>query len=68
MLPASGAEALEKNIVDMFRREWQAGGNPRPLRTIAIVDEAPESQYLYPEFLLFQQLFRRHGLEALIAA
>ena len=39
----------------------------RPLRSIAIVDLAPEDQYLYPEFLLFQQLFERHGLRAVIA-
>ena len=34
---------------------------------IAIVDDTPEAQYLYPEFLLFQQLLRRHGVETLIA-
>ena len=39
----------------------------RPLRSIAIVDEAPEGQYLYPEFVLFQHLFERHGLQAVIA-
>ena len=37
-----------------------------PLASIAIVDVAPEEQYLYPEFLLFQQLFERHGLRAVI--
>ena len=42
-------------------------GQKRPLRSIAIVDENPEQQYLYPEFLLFQRLFRRHGLQAVIA-
>jgi hypothetical protein len=51
----------------MFRHEWMLCGRERPLRTIAIVDEAPEQQYLYPEFLLFQQLFRRHGMQAVIA-
>ncbi len=35
-------------------------------RTIAIVDDAPESQYLYPEFLLFCRLFERHGYRTLI--
>ena len=40
---------------------------PRPLASIAIVDIEPEDQYLYPEFLLFQQLFERHGLRAVIA-
>ena len=38
------------------------------MRTLAIVDEAPESQYLYPEFLMFQALFRRHGIDAVICA
>jgi hypothetical protein len=61
------AAALEKNIVDMFLAEWRLSGRERPLRTIAIVDEAPQQQYLYPEFLMFQQLFQRHGLLAVIA-
>jgi hypothetical protein len=61
------ADALEQRIVAMFRDEWARAGHARPLRSIAIVDEAPEQQYLYPEFLLFQQLFERHGLRAVIA-
>jgi hypothetical protein len=68
MLPASGTEKLEQNIVNMFQQEWQVSRPGRPLQTIAIVDEAPQSQFLYPEFLLFQQLFHCHGLNALIAA
>ena len=69
---------FEQQIVEMFRHEWllagqTAGatasftGSTRPLASIAIVDVAPEDQYLYPEFLLFQQLFERHGLRAVIA-
>jgi hypothetical protein len=65
--PALRAETLEAGIIAMFRQEWALAGNQRPLRSIAIVDEAPEQQYLYPEFLLFQQLFQRHGLQAVIA-
>jgi hypothetical protein len=61
------ADALEHRIVAMFRQEWVLSGHEKPLRSIAIVDEAPEQQYLYPEFLLFQQLFQRHGLQAVIA-
>ena len=62
--------AFEQRIVDMFRHEWSLSGvaaSTRPLASIAIVDVAPEEQYLYPEFLLFQQLFERHGLHAVIA-
>lgn len=65
--PALRAETLEAGIIAMFRQEWALAGHARSLRSIAIVDEAPEQQYLYPEFLLFQQLFQRHGLQAVIA-
>ncbi len=65
--PAMRAETLEAGIVAMFREEWALAGHERPLRSIAIVDQAPQQQYLYPEFLLFQQLFQRHGLQAVIA-
>lgn len=68
MVPTlASVAAFEQAMVDMFRREWQLAGFARPLASIAIVDEAPEQQYLYPEFLLFQQLFERHGLRAVIA-
>ena len=58
---------FEKAIVEMFRHEWLLAGRGGPLKTIAIVDSAPAEQYLYPEFLLFQQLFERHGIHAVIA-
>lgn len=66
--PVATAGAFEREIIAMFRREWALAGHERPLRSIAIVDDAPEQQYLYPEFLLFQQLFERHDLRAVIAA
>jgi hypothetical protein len=59
------AQALEHALVEMFRQEWRLAGHSTPLRRIAIVDAAPEGQYLYPEFLLFRQLFLRHGIDAL---
>ncbi len=65
-LPALG-QALEDSIVAMFRKEWALSGRQGALRTIAIVDAGPREQYLYPEFLLFQHLFKRHGLSTTIA-
>jgi hypothetical protein len=65
--------AFEDAMVAMFQREWTLARHgrqaqpQRPLRHIAIVDDSPKEQYLYPEFLLFQQLFERHGLRAVIA-
>jgi len=68
MLPAQNkSSVLEDEIVAMFRQEWSLSGHQRALRSIAIVDENPTQQYLYPEFLLFQQLFERQGLEVVIA-
>lgn len=60
-------EAFERRIVEMFRDEWRLAGHARPLATIAIVDEAPERQHLYAEFLLFRRLFERHGILAVVA-
>lgn len=61
-------DALERTFVDMFRREWALQRGDAPLCTIAIVDEAPASQYLYPEFLLFQEVLGRAGIEGLVVA
>ena len=62
----AAAQRFEQAILDMFRDEWLATGRSEPLRSIAIVDTDPESQYLYPEFLLFRQLFERNGIAAVV--
>jgi hypothetical protein len=56
----------ENELVNMFREEWHLRPGDEPLQNIAIVDNEPASQFLYPEFLLFQSLFKRHGIEVLI--
>ncbi len=60
------APTLEQDFFDIFREEWRAERGAAPLVRIAIVDEKPPSQFLYPEFLLFRKLFERHGLEAVV--
>ena len=62
----ASAELLERRILDMFQSEWIKSGRTAPLATIAIVDGAPQEQYLYPAFLLFQRLFQRGGIMAII--
>jgi len=64
-LPTS--RQLEGTLLAMFRHEWQLAGRATPLRTIAIVDDKPAAQYLYPDFLLARQLFESHGIRAHIA-
>jgi hypothetical protein len=57
-------DALASEWLEMFQKEWQLVGNARPLRRIAILDDAPALQYLYPEFLLFKNSFAAAGIEA----
>ena len=63
---AHPAPTLEQDYVDMFREEWRAERGAAELRRIAIVDEDPAGQFLYPEFLLFRKLFERHGIAAAV--
>lgn len=60
------ADAVEQALFDVFLKEWRLQRNDAALTSVAIVDELPLQQYLYPEFLLYRELFRRHGIEALV--
>ncbi len=57
---------FEAHVLAMFRAEWQRQRGDAPLRRIAIVDDAPEGQYLYPEFVLAQQMLIMAGIDAVI--
>jgi hypothetical protein len=57
----------DAELIAMFQAEWALQRGSAPLGTVAIVDDEPESQYLYPEFLLAQQTFLRNGVNAVIA-
>lgn len=64
--PSLEATAAEQSILDSFLREWRLARGDKPLQRIAIVDENPQQQYLFPEFLRFVELFGRAGIEAVI--
>lgn len=61
-LPSAADSEFE--VMSMFRREWRLARGDGELRNIAIVDENPRSQYLYPEFKLAKRLFESHGIRA----
>lgn len=52
----------EDRFVEMFLSEWQRQRGDRPMGTVAIVDDAPAEQYLYPEFELCRQMLQHRGL------
>ncbi len=61
-------ETMEEHIAATFRAEYAAARGPDArLTRVAIVDERPREQFLYPEFELFRALFARAGIEARIA-
>jgi len=55
---------LERVFIEMFRNEWRLVHGDAPLKSIAIVDEHPESQYLLPEFQLAKAMLERAGIVA----
>lgn len=63
----SKAHAFDSAIVDMFQHEWRRQrGSGAPSR-IAVVDDTPLEQYLYPEMVLAKRLLQRSGIDSVIA-
>jgi hypothetical protein len=66
-LAGAPIEAFDDAVLEMFEDEFLAQRGKGTLRRVAIVDDAPEGQFLYPEFVLAQRLFERSGIDAVIA-
>jgi hypothetical protein len=59
-------DEVEQDIFKMFITEWTHHNPEQALLNIAIVDEQPEKQFLYPEFLLFKKLFEKYAVPTFI--
>lgn len=65
-LIAMQAEDFGSQALNVFTAEWLLQrGTERPSR-VAIIDDQPEKQYLYPEFIIARQLLSKHGIDAVI--
>ncbi len=62
-----GADEIEDLFFEMLLQEWHRARGDRPLSTIAIVDNEPARQYLFPEFLLFAAFLQARGLKVIVA-
>ena len=58
----SGPLDFEVKVWEAFLAEWRSQGRAGNPRTIAIVDDQPTEQYMFPEFLLAQRFFEQHGV------
>ncbi|TGK19927.1 circularly permuted ATPgrasp domain protein [Leptospira stimsonii] len=54
--------AIENRFLDSFLEEWKATGKDGVPTFVAIVDKSPKEQFLYPEFLLFREMFLSKGI------
>ena len=63
-MPPTDVGQVEQSVLDAMLMEWRLQRGSVPMGLMAIVDESPRQQFLFPEFLLFRELFRRHGYRA----
>ncbi len=66
-LMIDSAEVNGEKFARMFIDEWQLQRGQGKPGLIAIVDDAPELQHLYPEFQLAKTLLEESGIETIIA-
>ncbi|NMT62090.1 hypothetical protein DIT72_01875 [Marinobacter orientalis] len=67
--PPATSPALDKfddAIFAMFKQEWQRQRADSMPERLAIVDDAPESQFMFPEFRLAQRLLSARGIDTLV--
>jgi hypothetical protein len=61
-----GLDELPVRVAEHFRALWCAARGDARLATVALIDEHPSAQYLYPEFILYRRLFEQAGWRVLI--
>jgi glutathione synthase/RimK-type ligase-like ATP-grasp enzyme len=57
---------FKDKVLKMFEKEWSKSGLKKALKTIVILDENPEQQTLFTEFLLVQKILEEAGYEVYI--
>jgi hypothetical protein len=64
-LPNTASDFDEKKLVEMFLAENKLNTS-KPLE-LTILDQSPEKQRLYLEFLIYQSIFNKHSIPTTIA-
>lgn len=65
--PTADLNNLEQTFFTIFAEEWRHQRGAVALGQVAIVDDDPAVQYLYPEMRLFQRMFTRFEVKTVIA-
>ena len=61
-----GGLGAQKHLTATFISEWRRARRSSQPKTIAIVDQTPEEQYLYPDMLLARQWLEITGIDTFI--
>lgn len=64
--PQQPLDGFEDAVFSMFKQEWQSQHDNFGPSCLAIVDDAPKTQFMFPEFQLAQQILRAKGIDTLI--
>lgn len=56
----------QQRLLEMFFTEWRMKRGEQPLQRIAIIDQDPTAQFLYPEFLILQNWLKPHNIDCVI--
>lgn len=63
------ADKLANEFVAIFKNEFAIfSNNQKNLQTIAIVDENPSEQFLYPEFEICQKILAKNNIQTIISS
>jgi hypothetical protein len=65
--PMPAEHSFEDAVFRMFQHEWTCQRGTGVAQRIAIVDDSPEEQYLYPELVLARHVLSERGLDVIIA-
>lgn len=57
---------LDQVFCEMFLSEWKKQRSSERPALLAIIDNKPQAQYLYPEFILFERLLNEFGIKTVI--
>ena len=58
-------ENLEERITSMFKNEFKKTTS-KDLKTVAIIDENPETQYLYPDMVICKNVLEKNGIKTFV--
>jgi hypothetical protein len=66
IFPSGPSKNLEDSVFDMFQEEWLRQRGSGVPSSIAIVDDHPDQQFLYPEFVLARRALAQRGISTTI--